>query len=184
MKSSLHTLQVLAKIGKILSKIVEILCIIGAVFCLAGSVALVTGVATMDLFTDYGISFFTKGAAGQTVSNAYAAMVCGFISCTGQAVLAGFAAKYFRHELDAGTPFTFMGAKEMKALGIITIVIPIAVSILSSVICGMLTMIMGDFGKLNITGEVSIGLGVMFLVLSAVFRYGAEIAQAHDHFDL
>ena len=45
--------------------------------------------------------------------------VCGWlIVCAGQAVLAKFAETYFKNKLQAGTPFTFGGAKELLRLGV------------------------------------------------------------------
>ena len=79
--------------------------------------------------------------------------VCGWlIVCAGQAVLAKFAETYFKNKLQAGTPFTFGGAKELLRLGVLTL-------------------------DLSFDNGASIVLGVMFLPGSLPCRYGAELTQ-------
>ena len=64
--------------------------------------------------------------------------VCGWlIVCAGQAVLAKFAETYFKNKLQAGTPFTFGGAKELLRLGVLTLVIPTGCSVLGSIAEGI-----------------------------------------------
>ena len=104
--------------------------------------------------------------------------VCGWlIVCAGQAVLAKFAETYFRNELQAGTPFTFGGAKELLRLGVLTLVIPTGCSVLGRIAAGFWNAEKAAALDLSFDNEASIVLGVMFLPGSLLCRYGAELTQ-------
>ena len=108
--------------------------------------------------------------------------VCGWlIVCAGQAVLAKFAETYFSNELQAGTPFTFGGAKELLRLGVLTLVIPTGCSVLGSIAegiaAGFWNAEKAAMQDLSFDNGASIVLGVMFLPGSLPCRYGAELTQ-------
>ena len=108
--------------------------------------------------------------------------VCGWlIVCAGQAVLAKFAETYFKNKLQAGTPFTFGGAKELLRLGVLTLVIPTGCSVLGSIAEGIAAGFWNAEKAaaldLSFDNEASIVLGVMFLPGSLLCRYGAELTQ-------
>lgn len=108
--------------------------------------------------------------------------VCGWlIVCAGQAVLAKFAETYFRNERQAGTPFTFGGAKELLRLGVLTLVIPTGCSVLGSIAEGIAAGFWNAEKAaaldLSFDNGASIVLGVMFLPGSLLCRYGAELTQ-------
>ena len=97
--------------------------------------------------------------------------------CAGEAVLCKLAEKYFRNELAAGTPFTFDGAKELMLLGICTICIPIGTAVISGIVYGIMSSIFSGVADYSFSNATSVGLGVMFIVMSLLCRYGAEITQ-------
>lgn len=153
---SLKTIQKLSKLGKVFSKIIFICCIIGAVGCVVGMVCLP--------FAD------TQG-----LNRLYPLMSGALIVCVGQAVNAKFAEKYFVNELVAETPFTISGAKELLRLGIITISVPLGALILAQIVSGVIAEFVqcGDVFKLE--GGDSVAMGVMFIVMSLLCKYGAEL---------
>ena len=118
-----------------------------------------------DLFTGY---------ASQTG----ALLICAgdLIGCAGSAVLAYFARQHFAHALEAQTPFTLRGAAEQKRLGILILCISPATMVLRVALSAAFS---AEFMPERLAGMIvadggMLALGVMFLVLSLVCRYGAE----------
>lgn len=113
--NTLNTIQKLSKIGKALSRIAFILSVIGAGGCAAGLLGLGFGGGAIRLgsVTLHGL---VSGDAGG-LKGVAAALSGWLVVCAGKAVLAKFAEVCFKNELEAGTPFTFSGAKELLRLG-------------------------------------------------------------------
>lgn len=176
---TLSTIQKLAKIGRILSKIMFICAIVGGALCLAGLICLCKGIEDIQI-GDVTIKGLIEDEVGQSMGVFYASVASGMILCAAEAVLAYFAMRYFEHELADGTPFRIEGAQEMFRLGILTICIPIGARIVTSLVCGIIEAVTHDKIALEIAGFESVSLGVMFLVLSLVCRYGAEQAAGTD----
>ena len=96
-------------------------------------------------------------------------------------MLARFAEICFKNEGRAGTPFTQSGAKELTRLGILALTIPAGSSIVGSIVEGIVA------GGMNVETDallnryfdpaVNIALGVMFLLIALLCRYGAELRQ-------
>lgn len=172
--SSLKMLQVLSKIAWVFSKIVRILCIIGLCGCFVGIAVLTVGAHTVKVG---GVTFYSliKNSSGFGMESLYAVMVAGMILCLGEAILAQYAEHYFRRELQDGTPFTQEGAKELQRLGIRTICVSIGSAILAQIAQAAVTALLHGGEELTLEGGASVGLGVVFLILSVVFRYGAEL---------
>lgn len=97
-------------------------------------------------------------------------MIVAIILCLGEAILAKYSEHYFNREPIDGTPFNIDGANELKRLGILTICIPLITQILSEIVNG----ITKETSTLSLDCSGSIMLGLMFIVLSIVCRYGAE----------
>jgi hypothetical protein len=87
-----------------------------------------------------------------------------------------FANRYFKQELADGTPFTLAGARQVKSLGIKTIVMPLVAVIISAVIyeCFDLTR-PGDWGN-----GTAVVLGIALILFSLVLRYGAELREGKE----
>ena len=173
MKSkNLDAIQVLAKIGKILSNIVQVCCIVGCCICLVGLIGMAVGV---DIVKIGGAGL--QDMANVSIGSVYATMAVGFIMCAGEAVLAGFATGYFKRELVVGTPFSYDGAKELMRLGILTICIPLGTQIVAAITHAIIKVTMGNVGSMDLGNGASVALGVTFIIVSVIFRYGAEIQE-------
>lgn len=174
MEKSLHTIQVLSKIGRILSKIVFIFSIIAIAGCLLGITCLAAGLDKTVKLDGVTIQGLIEKEAGTTVGNMYAAMAVGLVLSICECILARFAELYFKHELEAGTPFTLPGAAELKRLGILTISLSLGGTILAVIVHGVMKHAMEGVGEFKGGDYSSVSLGIMFLVMSLVLRYGTE----------
>lgn len=90
-------------------------------------------------------------------------------------VLLIYALRYFKAEQAAGTPFTVQGAEMIKRLGIRTVVMPIAASVLAAGVCEIIGVELSatqDWGNLS-----SLTVGVVLILVSLVFRHGAELEE-------
>ena len=90
-------------------------------------------------------------------------------------ILAWFFNRYFKRELVAGTPFTFDGAKELKHLGILMIVLPLAAQILNAVVIEIWNEVTAASLKLSVDTGSEVAQGILFLVMAVIFQYGAEL---------
>ncbi len=179
MEKSLKTIQTLAKIGRIFSKIVYICSIVGGCICLVGLICLPIGGGVILKIGGVSIWGITDAELGNGMKAACGVMAGSVLICAGEAVLAGFAAKYFKNELSAGTPFTLDGADELKKLGILTIIIPICSNMLANIVCAILSA-----GKdTGFDNGGSVALGVMFIVAALLCRYGAELSEKSNSAD-
>lgn len=175
MSKSLKTIQTISKVGKIISDIIFIFSIIGAVACIIAVSALASsqnvvleGQSMIDLIESVGINFVT-------VMFSCAASI---LACIGSAVVAKFASNYFANELEDGTPFTYAGSKELLRLGILATAIPVAISIIISVAFTITKIFWPMLSEEAIANDsVSIVFGLMLIVLSIVFKHGAEIVE-------
>ena len=171
---ALATIQKIAKAGRILSKIVFICSIVGAAGCLIGLI-------TMPLIPEglriggLSIHGFIEKNANVSVGTTYASLATGMIICGGEIALAKIAELYFKRELAAGTPFTFAGAKELKRLGFCAIFIPLGTAVLSGIVYAIMAFAFDNVADMDGNYTFSIGLGIMFLVMSAVCKYCAEL---------
>lgn len=178
---TLNTIQTLCKIGKILSKIAFIFCVIGAVGCAAGVASLPfadTGVFNIGGVTIHGL---IVNHAGIDLDSLYPMMTGVMIVCIGEAVTAKKAEGYFTHELTAGTPFTFTGAKELLQLGIVTICVPLGTQILAQIVSEIIAEIIHCSEAWKPDNGGSVTLGVMFIFMSLLCRYGAELKDGSHY---
>ncbi len=170
MSKTLSNILTVFKVVRIIAKIVFILCIVGGVGCLLGSTILpmVGGLLPTRLLEAEGID----------ISSATLACVIGVVACAGEAVFAFLAERYFKGVLDAGTPFTFEGAKESFRLGVTSIVISVAVSVIAGILALIIALISPmSVAESDISTSVSISTGLIFMFLSVVFKHGAELKE-------
>lgn len=134
-----RVLQLIAQIGKILSKVAFVFSIIGICGCFVGLLSNVFG--SSKVFKIGGVTIYGLLADfdAYNVKSISATLVAWLIVCIGQAVLAKFAELYFHNALMAGTPFTQVGARELRRLGILTMVIPTGCAVVAEVVQGILT---------------------------------------------
>lgn len=179
---SLERIQSLHKLGRVLSKLAFIFAVIGVCGCIVGLLSLRFDNGSLLKFG--GVTIHGLIAEGYNAKSVGAALSGLAIVCAGEAVLASFAAAYFRNELEAGTPFTQDGARELLRLGILTMAIPLGCAVAGRVVQG----VVGSF--LHVTKDAafdpyfsnggSIALGGMFLVTSVLCRYGAELWENRE----
>ncbi len=173
---SLKTIQVLFKIGKIISKIIFICCIVGFCICVTGIVSLALGAPTIKI-GDTTIETFIFDKTGASESALYLWCVVGMILCAGEAVLAKFAECYFAKELKAGTPFTKEGAREMQRFGILAICLSLGTQIAVSIAHAIFKLAIKDLPELPDISLGSVTVGIMFIVMAQICKYGAEISE-------
>lgn len=182
-----NTIQVLSKIGRVLSKIAFIFSVIGFCGCIAGLISLSFGSGKLIKLGGVSLYGLIAGEHGYNIKSIAAALCGWLIVCAGEAVLAKFAEGYFRHETEAGTPFTFAGAKELLRLGILTLAIPAGCSVLGSVaegiVVGFLKTEKAAAMDVLFDNGASIMLGVMFIMISLLCRCGAELIPAGKESD-
>lgn len=168
---SLKIIQIISKIGKIISKIIYICCIVGICGAIIGIISLMVadeilisyGYNLKDLMKDNNVS----------LGNSYTALVVALIYCIGEIIISKYSTKYFENELDAGTPFTLSGSKELFNLGIIQIGVTIASLMLVSIAQSIMAKLLDDVTTIEF--DLTIGLGITFIVISLICKYGSEL---------
>lgn len=173
MSKSLKTVQTICKVCKVLAEIAFVLLIVGAVLVLACGIFI--GAGKMDALMSSGALVLDEMLQQSGVTQEYvtAVLVCMTIIIAAEAVVAKFINVYFKHELKAGTPFTFEGAKEMLRLGIITIAVPAGASLAATIVFDIMAAGSGLDSEFNF--EISLGMGLMFLALSPLLKHGTEL---------
>lgn len=175
MSKSLKTIQVIFQVAKVFSKIAYVMLIVGAVFCLVGIGCLAAGQEAVLKMGDVDIVGIIEQEVEMSVNEMNVAMVCALIFCVAGIVLAWFSNRYFKRELVAGTPFTFDGAKELKRLGILMIVLPLAAQILNTVVVEIWNEVTAASLELSVDTGSEVAQGILFLVMAVIFQYGAEL---------
>ena len=178
---SLKTIQTLSKIGRVLSKIAFIMSLVGFCGCVAGLIGLGFGNISFIKIGGVTLRGLISENSGYSIKSINAALSGWMIVCAGEAVTAKFAEIYFKNELKAGTPFTLDGASELMRLGILTIAVPTGCTVVGSIAEGIIVGF-ADIEKtasmnIHFDSSASIILGVMFIVISLICRYGADIKE-------
>ena len=176
---TLNVIQKLSKIGKVLSKIMFIFCIIGFCGCIVSILSMALGAPTLKI-GGVTLKSILNTEADVTVDTVYAAMATGMILCAGEAVLAKFAEHYFKRELADGTPFNLGGAREMQRLGILTICLPIGTQIVAEIVHAVMEQAMQGVAPLRLDSAGSVAFGIMFIVMSLICRYGADMYEENE----
>lgn len=181
---SLNTIQTLSKIGRILSRIAFILAVVGFCGCIAGVLSLSLGAGNLIKLGGVTLHGLIPEEYGYNIKSIVAVLSGWVIVCAGEAFVARFAESYFRNELKVGTPFTLAGAKELMRLGILTLAVPTGCSVVGSIVEGIVIGFMkterDSTFDMHFDNGSSIALGVMFLVISLLCRYGAELHEGRN----
>lgn len=173
MSKSLKTVQTVCKVCKVLAEIAFVMFVVIVALMLVA--AIFTGTGKMDALLSSGgvVLDDMLQQTGVTQDYMVAVFVCLTIIIAAEAVVAKFINVYFKHELKAGTPFTFEGAKEMLRLGIITIAVPVGASLAATIVFDIMAAGSGLDSEFNF--EISLGMGLMFLALSPLLKHGTEL---------
>lgn len=173
MSKSLKTVQTVCKVCKVLAEIAFVMFVVIVALMLAATIF--TGTGKLDALVSSGGVVLDDMLQQTGVTQEYvtAVLVCMTIIIAAEAVVAKFINVYFKHELKAGTPFTFEGVKEMLRLGIITIAVPVGASLVATIVFGIMAAGSGLDSEFNF--EISLGMGLMFLALSPLLKHGTEL---------
>lgn len=174
---NLRTVQVLAGIGRVLSKIVFVFSIVGASLCAAG-------IVSFALLGDGGLKIggvtlraFIEKEAGLSAMETYAAMGTGLVFLVAEIIVSAMAVRYFRHELEAGTPFTAPLARELRILGIADICAGLGASIICGIALSVMKVVGQTANNVSYGGSFSAGIGIAMIVVSVICDYGAELRR-------
>ena len=175
---TLKTIQTISKVCKILANVVFILSLVGAIILLIAIPMIIT---LPRLAPEADILLELIESEGGNMGTIIFSCAAGLVSCVGGAVVAKFAANYFSNELEDGTPFTYNGAKELLRLGILSLAIPAGISLLTSIAYGITKIYYPALSSEGLSNaSVSIGTGLVIILISFVFKYGAEIQEKLD----
>lgn len=174
--STLDKIQKLSKLGKILCSIVFVFCMIGIIGSVVGIIFLSAGVKAMHI-GGMTIKNIVQVNSEVNIDTANVYMTVALILCSGEAVIAKFAEHYFKGELQDGTPFNMERAKELTRLGIITISVSLGTEVVVGLIYEIMSFIFGNASSLNIGNWGSTSVGIAFIVISLICRYGSELKK-------
>lgn len=179
--NSLHTIQKTYRVFQILAKVAMILSFVWAGLTALGAACAMVwsgGGSVFGADRDLLLALTETGGLKELMAECLADTVFALTDGT----LFAFAYRYLKAEQADGTPFTQTGAVKLRKLGISTIVMPIVATIVSSVIYGCFEAV--DTANSAIYAAVDHGddlptllIGVMLILVSLVFRYGAELEE-------
>lgn len=170
----LKIIQTFAKIGKVLSKIMFACSIVSLCMCIAGILCVAIGFGVIEI-GEITLKTIIGDAFEVETGTLYAYLAAGIVICLGEAILAKFATHYFVRELADGTPFTIGGAKDLLRLGILKICIPLGTYILAKIVYAIVSSFTNNINSFDMSNDISISLGVMFIVISVICKYGAVL---------
>ena len=174
MNSSMSKIQKISKAGLILSKIVLWCAYMGLISCALILIVQIF-VGNSKIVGDSSIVLdMIKDKSKLNVGTIYTALTIGIIMCITKIIHARLEVKYFNAELQAGTPFKLELVEQLRKLGIQTIVIPLIGVILSNVAYEIFKHFYINIGEMDISNSVSIGLGIVYLVISLLCRAAIE----------
>lgn len=168
----LQTIQKTFRVLQILSRIAKIFCIVGASLCAVGALCASVwnnGGQVLSLFGEP-IKIFSDAA---DLKQLHVELLSATVILVADSILLSFAYGYLKIEQAEGTPFTENGAKLIQKLGIRCIYIPIAAVAIVSAIAAI-----SGVGIIDTMSTLpSVASGVVLILASLIFRYGAELEQ-------
>lgn len=172
---TLNTIQTFSKIGKIFCKVINICCIVGIVGCVVGIIAMAFGSNVLKIG---GVTLHSlmETEAEIKMETVYSSIAEGIIFCIGEFFASRMAYRYFANELKVGTPFTFDGAKELLHLGISLIWIPLVSTLAARIAIEIIGQFTESIEALDADNFESIAIGITFIFVSFLCRYGAELS--------
>lgn len=169
--TALEKLQKIFHVFQVLAKAAMTLCFVAAGLAVAALVCLLIWKNGTALYLD------GRFVAVSGVAEVHAG-ICALLSAAVMTLTDGalflFAWQYLKAEEAAGTPFTVSGADTVKKLGIRIIVLPLVAVIISAVIYGCF----GLTPDVDISSGGCVITGGVLILVSLIFRYGAELEEA------
>lgn len=169
---SLQTIQKTFQVFQILTKIAFVFSIVGGILCAVGALCAMAWYTGGQVFSIFGepVTIF---ASGENMNQMLAVLLSDLFLMTTDAILLSFAYRYFKTEQAEGTPFTENGANLLKRLGIRCIYMPIVAVVIASVIA----VCLGAEEPMDVSNLPSVATGIVLILASLIFRYGAELEQ-------
>lgn len=167
---SLQTIQKTFQVFGTLSKIAMILSFVWAGLAAIGLLCVIvwqTGGNVVGIELEHLLELTETTALTQMIGVLLADLIFALTDGT----LFAFAMRYFKAEQTDGTPFTTRGADQIRNLGIKTIVMPLVAVVLG----GIMYSIFDVTVKTDWSNGGSIIIGIVLILASLVFRYGAEL---------
>lgn len=165
-KTNLEVIQIISKVLGIIAKVAMVLCLVGIIACIVGATVLVT----VNIVSTSAVQQIEQ-ESHYTVLALIGTCLCGMFMSLSGFLLSRLCRNYFLMEQQAGTPFTDEGAKSFRSLGIASVVIPMV----AALICAIVSAIFNCDNLISY--DLSIGTGIVMILLSFVFAYGAELEQ-------
>ena len=176
MSNSLPTIQKIAKVACVIAKIVFVCSIIGAIF-LALSLFATVSTRTVEL-DGISVAGMIENMTGTNFASFVFSSVASLASCVGAIITSKFAIIYLTHELEDGTPFTPAGSKELLRYGILATAIPFGISTLTSLAFTITHVFVPHLNDSLLSDDsISLGFGIMVIILSIVCKHGSELAE-------
>lgn len=163
---SLKIVQGIIKVLSIFVQIGFVFTIVGALLSLIGGISLLCS----SYLSENIVKFIMSEVRVDSMTELGVALVSECVYLTSVAIAMGFICRYFKNELNDGTPFTHRGAKELLKTGIIYLAVPLGGLCLSAII-----MSIAGVSENLISNESEIASGVAMILISFVFRYGADL---------
>lgn len=166
-----------------LNKAAKIICAIIHGFCVAGVIASIIGIICLAVIPDGfkigGVTIYSIIENSDKISlvECYTTMIVAIIVCLGFGILCKLGEKTFENELSIGTPFSYDVSKGYFKFGILTICIPLAVIIAADIVITIIENIYNEAFDINLDDISSVGIGLMFIIISIICKYGAEMSD-------
>lgn len=177
---TLNLIQKLMKVGKIISKIIFICCCVVSIACFV-SIGILAIVSNLPIeINGQTLVNYIMQTEKVNINELFPSMAALVFICAGEAVIAKFAEIYFNNELNKGNPFTFSGAKELLRLGILKISVPLVAAMIAEIASSIIAAIIDCRNNFSIDSGDNIIIGIMLIIISIIFKYGAEITNKSE----
>ena len=173
MENTLNKIQKLAKAGLIISKIILYCCCVGLFCC----VLVLISRKNVVLLENIAFGNATNIKEAISIGDYYCSTTTGIIMCIMEIILSVLSIKFFKKELEIGTPFNLEITKQMKKLGIRFIYVPLIAIITSSIAHECFSHYYEGVKEIDFSNSTSIDLGLAFLVISLICKYGAQLIE-------
>lgn len=173
-----ETVRKLSNLGRILSKIVFVCTIIGMCLAALAMVLLIAGVDYDGIMNLIASMFKNDISMAQNIGTLMISLfVAVEISFAGKLIIAKCSEKYFGKVVADGTPFNEENSKRLLKLGVLLIVVSLVTSIIIKNATMLFMLMSGISGSYNfgISLPSDVILGGLFIFMSYVCKYGAEI---------
>ena len=172
---SLESIQKTFHVFKVLSKVAMVFCIVIASLCAVGALCVFAVSSGGQVFSLFGQPI-DNIVVGDDYGQSLIELLSSIPILVADAILYGLSYRYFQKEEYDKTPFTKLGAKTIRSLGIRFIYIPIIAIVIAEVIC----VILGNDNLDNVSefsNLSSVITGIVLILASLIFDYGAELEE-------